>query len=104
MSVDDVVSDSERKKNRYHFDRHAAEYRSEFKTITEEMHDRCPMAWTDTYGGHWVAAGSHEVFELARCSAVSNDHDVNNERRGYKGISIPTASPLPNWRSSEISD
>ena len=46
----------------------------------------------DTYGGHWVAAGSHEVFELARCPAVSNDHDINNERRGYKGISIPTAS------------
>lgn len=39
-----------------------------------------------------VAAGSHEVFELARCPAVSNDHDINGERRGYKGISIPTAS------------
>lgn len=51
-----------------------------------------PDAWTDTYGGHRVAAGSHEVFELARCPAVSNDHDINGERRGYKGISIPTAS------------
>ncbi|MCV7031774.1 cytochrome P450 [Mycobacterium sherrisii] len=92
MSVDDVVSDDERKKHRYHFDRHAPEYRSRFKQITEEMHAKCPMAWTDTYGGHWVAAGSREVFELARCPAVSNDHDINNERRGYKGISIPTAS------------
>lgn len=51
-----------------------------------------PDSLGDTYGGHWVAAGSHEVFELARCPAVSNDHDLNNERRGYKGISIPTAS------------
>lgn len=51
-----------------------------------------PDAWTDTYGGHRVAAGSHEVFELARCPAVPNDHDINGERRGYKGISIPTAS------------
>ncbi|ODR10883.1 cytochrome [Mycobacterium sherrisii] len=92
MSVDDVVSDDERKKHRYHFDRHAPEYRSRFKQIAEEMHAKCPMAWTDTYGGHWVAAGSREVFELARCPAVSNDHDINNERRGYKGISIPTAS------------
>ena len=92
MSVDDVVSDSDRKKNRYQFDRHSAEYRSQFKAITEEMQAKCPMAWSDTYGGHWVAAGSNEVFELARCPAVSNDHDVNNERRGYKGISIPTAS------------
>ena len=91
MSVDDVVGDSDRKKNRYHFDRNAAEYRSEFKQITEEMHAKCPMAWTDTYDGHWVAAGSNEVFELARCPAVSNDHDINNERRGYRGISIPKA-------------
>jgi cytochrome P450 len=91
LSVDDVVSDSDRKEQRYHFDRHTAEYRSQFKHITEEMHAKCPMAWTETYGGHWVAAGSHEVFELARCPAVSNDHDINNERRGYGGISIPKA-------------
>ncbi|OBH99105.1 cytochrome P450 [Mycobacterium sp. E2733] len=94
MSVDDVVSDSDRKKNRYHFDRHSPEYRSQFNSITKEMHAKCPMAWSDTYGGHWVAAGSHEVFELARCPAVSNDHDINGERRGYKGISIPTASRI----------
>ncbi len=94
MSVDDVVSDSDHHQNRYQFDRHSPEYRSQFKAITEEMHTTCPMAWSDTYGGHWVAAGSHEVFELARCPAVSNDHDVNNQRRGYKGISIPTASRI----------
>lgn len=92
MSVDDVVSDGDRNKPTYHFDRNAPEYRSQFKQITEEMHAKCPMAWTETYGGHWVAAGSHEVFELARCPVVSNDHDIHNERRGYKGISIPTAS------------
>nr|WP_155767820.1 cytochrome P450 [Mycobacterium asiaticum] len=87
-----ATTEDDRKKNRYHFDRHAAEYRSQFKSITEEMHARCPVAWTDTYGGHWVAAGSNDVFELARCPAVSNDHDIHGERRGYKGISIPTAS------------
>jgi cytochrome P450 len=74
---------------RYHFDRHDAAYRQNFLDITHEMHRRYPLAWTDTYDGHWVAAGSDEVFELARCPHVSNDHDVNHERRGYKGISIP---------------
>ncbi|OBI90327.1 cytochrome P450 [Mycobacterium asiaticum] len=103
MSVDDSVDDmatteDDRKKNRYHFDRHSADYRSQFKSITEEMHAKCPMAWTDTYGGHWVAAGSNEVFELARCPAVSNDHDIHGERRGYKGISIPTASRVSGVR------
>ena len=73
----------------YHFDRHHAQYREKFLDITHEMQQKCPMAWTDTYDGHWVAAGSAEVFELARCPHVSNDHDVNHERRGYRGISIP---------------
>lgn len=53
------------------------------------MHRSCPIAWTDTYEGHWVAAGSEQVFELARCPHVSNDHDVHNERRAIK------ASPFP---------
>lgn len=60
------------------------------------MHEKCPMAWTETYGGHWVAAGRREVFELARCSYVSNDRDYKNERRGYLGITIPFAeTPMP---------
>jgi len=92
MSVDDdIANDSDRKKNRYHFDRHTPEYRGQFEKITEEIHDKCPVAWTDTYDGHWVAGGSNAVFELARCPVVSNDHDINGERRGYQGISIPKA-------------
>jgi cytochrome P450 len=83
--------DAERKKNQFHFDRHTPEYRERFADITGEMLGKCPVAWSDTYGGHWVAAGHSEVFELARSAEyVSNDHDPNNERRGYKGISIPT--------------
>jgi cytochrome P450 len=91
LSINETVADDDRRKHRYHFDRHTSEYRLQFETITEEMHAKCPMAWTEAYGGHWVAAGSDEVFALARCPAVSNDHDVNNERHGYQGISIPPA-------------
>ncbi len=91
MSVEDTTADEERKQPRYHFDRHTPEYRVQFAKITEEMQEKCPIAWSDTYGGHWVAASSEAVFELARCPHISNDHDINGERRGYKGISIPTA-------------
>ncbi|WP_198653482.1 cytochrome P450 [Actinocorallia populi] len=82
---------SDRKKNRYHFDRHTPQYRHDFEEVTREMQERCPIAWSDTHGGHWVAAGNREVFELAARSAgvISNDHDVTGERRGYQGISIP---------------
>ena len=86
----------------YHFDRHADDYRDKFLDITHEMQDRCPMAWTDTYGGHWVAAGGHEVFELARCPHISNDHDVSGTRRGYKGISIPTMIDAENFRGGML--
>jgi len=40
-----------------HFDRHTPEYREQFTDVTAEMLDKCPVAWSDTYGGHWVAAG-----------------------------------------------
>ncbi|HEX3921026.1 MAG TPA: hypothetical protein VHY31_01920, partial [Streptosporangiaceae bacterium] len=95
MSAEEVLDETGRKKNRYHFDRHTPEYRSQFESITEDMHARCPVAWSDTYGGHWVAAGNREVFELARSAEyLSNDHDVNHERRGYQGITIPTPEGL----------
>ena len=90
-----MSADDERKKNQYHFDRHTPDYRHQFEAITAEMHAKCPLAWSDTYDGHWVAAGAREVFELARSAEyLSNDHDVNNERRGYKGITIPTPEAM----------
>ncbi|MGY0499534.1 cytochrome P450 [Nocardia sp. FBN12] len=91
MTVDDLGHDAERKQPRFHFDRYAPRYREEFSEITESMQRECPIAWTDTYDGHWVAAGNREVFELARCPHVSNDHDTQGVRKGYRGISIPPA-------------
>jgi cytochrome P450 len=92
--TDGIDTDSDRKKNHYHFDRHTPEYRFQFEEITQELHEQCPVAWSDTHGGHWVASSSQAVFELARCPYISNDHDVNGERRGYQGITIP-AKPIP---------
>ncbi|MFE7741232.1 cytochrome P450 [Nocardia sp. NPDC057455] len=90
MTVENVT-DIERKQPRFHFDRYAPEYRENFQPITEAMQSECPLAWTDTYDGHWVAAGNKEVFELARCPHLSNDHDPQGVRKGYRGISIPPA-------------
>ncbi|MBI3226873.1 MAG: cytochrome P450 [Mycolicibacterium cosmeticum] len=89
MSVDTPTAD-DRKRNSYHFDRHTPEYRLQFDTITEDMQATCPMAWSDTHGGHWVAAGSREVFEMARCPVVSNHHDLTGQTP-YQGITIPKA-------------
>jgi cytochrome P450 len=87
----EAASGDDRRKHQVHFDRHTPEYRHQFEEITHELHAKCPIAWTDTHGGHWVASGNREVFELARSAEfLSNDHDVKGERRGYKGITIPS--------------
>ena len=87
--TDEATPDDRRTGHRYPFDRHIPEYRERFEAITADMVGRCPMAWTDTYGAHWVAAGHKQVFELARCPHVSNDNDVTGEGTGYQGITVP---------------
>ncbi|MGW7546519.1 hypothetical protein ACWGKQ_36245, partial [Streptomyces sp. NPDC054770] len=96
----DDTGDEARKQPRVHFDRHAPEYRHHFEEKTQEFHTGCPLAWSDTYGGHWVAAGNRELLAFARAGEkLSNDHDVHGERRGYQGISIPAPPPGPGQRA-----
>ena len=91
MSAEEAVIETDHRTPVFQFDRHAPDYRENFSEITREMHSKCPVAWSDTHGGHWVAAGGEAVFALARSASISNDHDVKGVRRGYKGIMIPTA-------------
>jgi cytochrome P450 len=78
------------KSHPYHFDRHAPDYKDHFSEITQELHATCPVAWTETYDGHWVVSGYSELFEVARnASLLSNDRDITGERPWLKGISIP---------------
>ena len=46
------------------FDRHSTAYRTDFEQITDDLHRRCPVAWTGQHGGYWVASGNREVFVL----------------------------------------
>jgi cytochrome P450 len=72
------------------FDRHSPTYREEFDALTRELHGRCPVAYNETYGGHWFVSGYEQVFEIARrADALSSDHDVHGTRKGYGGISVP---------------
>ena len=72
------------------FDRHSPSHRDDFVGITEDLHSRCPVAFNDTYDGHWYVSGYDEVFEIARrAGALSSDHDVLGVRKGYRGIGVP---------------
>jgi cytochrome P450 len=87
------VSDSDRKQNRYDFDRHTPQYRHEFESVAAELQSKCPVAWSETYGGHFVAAGHEEVFSIARAADyVSNEFDPAN---GRLGILIPGPEQRP---------
>src|SRR5437868_4605385 len=79
---------------RIDFDRHSTAYRTDFEQITDDLHRRCPIAWTEQHGGYWVASGNREVFELARSAGqLSNDNDPKGVRTGYHGIQIPHMPP-----------
>ena len=72
------------------FDRHSPSHGSEFEALARDLHGRCPVAFNETYGGHWFVSGHQEVFELARrADSLSSDHDVLGARMGYAGISVP---------------
>ncbi|MGX7681670.1 cytochrome P450 [Jatrophihabitans sp. DSM 45814] len=90
-----MLDDDRKLGKEFHFDRHTSDYRHHFEEITAELQGKCPIAWTDTYDGHWVASGHEEVFELARrADLLSSDHDIHNERGGprYQGITIPSSA------------
>lgn len=97
-----ATAEARHSEHSYHFDRHTPQYRDQFEPITSEMLGSCPLAWTDTYGGHWVAAGSSQVFELARCPHISNDNDVVGERKGYRGINIPRGEVSTQFRGGML--
>ncbi len=72
------------------FDRHTTDFRDSFVELTEELHRECPIAWSDSYGGYWVANDMAPVFEIARDpKLLSSDYDPKGERTGYQGIQIP---------------
>jgi hypothetical protein len=90
LTSDDATTDEQRRQPRYHFDRHTPDYR-----VVREDHRGDARQVPDRLVGHLRRAlggrRQQAVFELARCPHISNDHDINGERKGYKGISIPTS-------------
>jgi cytochrome P450 len=98
MSIDQsgdapVTDDESRKHPRISLDRHGDGYRTDFETLTDEYHAKCPVAWNEQHGGHWFVNGNKQLFDIARrADVLSNDCDLKNERRGYDGISIPAPS------------
>lgn len=91
MTTDNALGADDLKRCPIEFERHGPHFRGEFVEKTRELHGKCPIAWSDSYEGHWVASGMNEVFALARqTDSVTSFRDVDGKVNGYKGISIPS--------------
>ena len=91
MTVDDIAATADLGKCPIQFNRHAPDFRENFEETAQELSGTCPVAWTDSYDGHWVVSGLDQVFSLARRPGVlSNEADIDGTKRGYQGITIPT--------------
>ena len=78
------------------YDHHSPAHAARASDIHAELRERCPVAWTESYGGFWVASAFEPCVQVAKDLArFRSDHDVEGTREGYQGITIPS---LPNQR------
>jgi cytochrome P450 len=78
------------------YDHHSRAHAASAADIHAELRERCPVAWTESYGGFWVASAFEPCVQVAKDPArFRSDHDVEGTRQGYQGITIPS---LPNQR------
>jgi cytochrome P450 len=84
---------------RVDFDHHSKEYAEDFSAAYRRTRERCPIAWSDAYGGFWVVSRYDDVARVARDDVTfSSRHDLPNDGTSYTGITIPA---VPN-RSTPI--
>jgi cytochrome P450 len=78
------------------FDHHSVQYAKNFFAILDEVRTESPLAWSDLYGGFWVATGHDLVRRLTvDSSAMSVAHGP--DRKG--GIAIP---PRPGTKTRPL--
>ncbi|MGE0384934.1 MAG: cytochrome P450 [Gammaproteobacteria bacterium] len=71
------------------FDHHTPHYAQDFQAIYGEMRGKCPVAWSDRYGGFWVVTRYDDIAAVARDDdTFSSRHDLPNGA-SYTGINMP---------------
>lgn len=79
------------------FDHHSPDHVLTWEEKVRELHALdFPLAWSESHGGYWVLGSWAEAKKAAEdWETFSSDNDINCERRGGKGASIPQrAYPL----------
>lgn len=68
------------------FDHHSPEFAASFFDIFDEMRQKSPLAWSDFYGGFWIATG-HDVVRRLTVNSAAVSVAPGPEFKG--GIIIP---------------
>jgi cytochrome P450 len=80
------------------FDHHSAAHAADWPSIYQDLRDSHPHAWSDAYGGFWVASRYKDIVSIAQnLDSISSFKDLDpqsGEERG--GNTIPI---IPNART-----
>jgi cytochrome P450 len=75
----------------FDFDHHSPEYAKNAADIYKDMRDKCPVGWTEKYGGFWVVSRYEDVAKVSHDDATfSSRHDIPPAGTAFSGITIPS--------------
>jgi cytochrome P450 len=66
------------------FDHHSPAFAADTLAAYRAARERCPIAWTESWGGFWVVTGYEEAF------AALHDDEAFSSAREHGGVSIPS--------------
>jgi cytochrome P450 len=70
------------------FDHHTVDYQEHTREIYADLRQRCPVAWSERYGGYWVVSSYERVWEALR------DHDTFSSGKW--------TAPDGTWRGGDV--
>ena len=78
------------------FDHHAPEFSADPVAGYRELRQKCPVAWTESYGGHWVTTRYADVARIARDDATFSSARGDDVDGGIPFV-IPKGPGLPQY-------
>src|SRR3954454_5396284 len=75
------------------FDHTSPEHARASEAITRELRERCPVAYTESHGGHWIITGYRSFAAAMRNEQVfsSRHESVADGGIRFQGVNIPEA-------------
>jgi len=74
------------------FDHTSPEFARDADAITRDLRERCPVAYTESHGGHWIVTGYENFAKSMRDETTfSSRHETDSDGIRFGGVNIPEA-------------